>query len=169
VIGSGEGASLAYRKSILGQLADVSGLKLRRRRSTYDGAQNIDELADAAKTLEILAEGTLKIAKDFRLLMSGPRHGLNEIEWPMLIKGSTFFKGKNNPTIPETVMQGCFLILGQATVVQQCHLHGELNLNVFEGAAGFALQEAVQTAVRTLRAWNDHGLADVYALQRGAQ
>lgn len=161
VFGSGEGTSSVYQKLVLGELAALSKLKIRRRRSFYDASQNIDDLGELGKFLQLTAEGTIKIAQDLRLLMSGPEFGFNEIEFPKIIQGSSFFKDKNNPTILETTIQGCFLVISRCKVVELAQTQGELHLNTFEGAAGFALQEALLTLARALRCWNDYGLGEI--------
>lgn len=158
VIGSGEGASPYYRQHIVPALARVTGLAIVQRSNLYDAAQNCDDVASVASELELLARGLIKIAKDLRLLASGPEHGLGEIQLPKVISGSTFFSEKNNPTIPETLIQGAFLILGRTQVAREALAHAELNLNVFEFAGDFALYEAIEVLTRSLVALNSHCL-----------
>lgn len=161
VIGSGEGATDNYRALVLEILKEESGLPFTRRASLYDAAQNADDIGQLVHDLSLLAEGMIKIAKDLRLLASGPKHGFGDIVLPKVIPGSSFFKNKSNPTIPETVLQACFLVLGKLRTSQAAIEHAELNLNVFEYCAGFATYEALEILANALVAWNQHCLTQI--------
>jgi aspartate ammonia-lyase len=143
VIGSGVGAPKGYRDNILSELCEVSGMELSHRENLYDAAQNIDDLARVSSELRILASCLMKLAKDLRLLSSGPEAGFAEIQLPAVQAGSSFFPGKVNPVLPETMIQCCFQVMSCDSVVQAALEHGELGLNVFEGAAGANILEAV--------------------------
>lgn len=142
VIGSGVGAPKVYRDTVLTKLCEVSGIGLSHRENLYDAAQNIDDLARVSSELRIIASCLIKLAKDLRLLSSGPEAGFAEIKLPALQAGSSFFPGKVNPVIPETLIQCCFQVIGCDSVVQAALEHGELGLNVFEGAAGANILDA---------------------------
>ncbi|MDQ7862618.1 lyase family protein [Peribacillus frigoritolerans] len=143
VIGSGVGASDSYRDVIVRKLSEASGLLLHHRENLFDAAQNMDDLADVSSELKQLASCLIKFAKDLRLLSSGPEAGFGEIVLPAVQAGSSFFPGKINPVIPETLIQCCFQVLGCDRVVQAALEHGELDLNVFEGAAGVNILDAM--------------------------
>ncbi|MGZ9819560.1 lyase family protein [Peribacillus simplex] len=143
VIGSGIGASDSYRDVIVMKLCEASGLLLHHRENLFDAAQNMDDLADVSSELKQLASCLIKFAKDLRLLSSGPEAGFGEIVLPAVQAGSSFFPGKINPVIPETLIQCCFQVLGSDRVVQAALEHGELDLNVFEGAAGVNILDAM--------------------------
>ncbi|MFJ7684289.1 lyase family protein [Peribacillus butanolivorans] len=135
VIGSGVGAPEKYKEVVIEKLREVSKQNIILRDNLFDAAQNIDDLAHASKQLSLFATSLIKVAKDLRLLSSGPEAGFSEIRLPSVQAGSSFFPGKVNPVIPETMIQSCFQILGCDRVVQAALEHGELDLNVFEGSA----------------------------------
>jgi aspartate ammonia-lyase len=143
VIGCGTGASEAYRGIVLDLLKDVSGLSLRHRENLFDAAQNMDDIAKVSSELHLLASCLIKLAKDLRLLSSGPEAGFSEIRLPSVQAGSSFFPGKVNPVIPETLIQCGFQVIACDRAVQGALEHGELNLNVFEGAAGANVLDAM--------------------------
>ena len=149
-IGSGSGASAIYRRMIVKRLNEVSGHKFTLRRNLYDAAQNIDDLAAVSAQLAMLAEVLIKIAQDLRLLASGPKGGLGEIILPAVQEGSSFFPGKINPVVPETMLQSCFQVLGCDRATRLALERGELNLNVFEGAAAANLFDAIDMMQRSL-------------------
>jgi aspartate ammonia-lyase len=163
VIGSGDGAPQAYRQAVPAILAELSGRDLRLRPDLYDAAQNIDDLAATSSQLALLAEVLMKIAQDLRLLSSGPQGGLGEIILPATQAGSSFFGGKINPVIPETLLQCCFQVLGCDRAVHAALERGELNLNVFESAAGINLLEAMQMLGRALQSFVERCVKGIIA------
>lgn len=163
VIGSSEGASVIYRMQVIKELKAEAALDLKLRTSLYDAAQNADDIGELMHALALLAEVSIKIGKDLRLLHSGPKHGLNEIQLPQIISGSSFFKNKNNPTIPETFLQGCFLTLGRCRSAGLTLEHAELNLNVFEAAGGFCIYEALELLTHSFHLLNAHCLQSISA------
>jgi aspartate ammonia-lyase len=95
-----------------------------------------------------------KIANDIRMLASGPRCGLNEINLPQMQPGSSIMPGKVNPVIPEVVNQVGFLVIGLDLTVTLAASAGQLQLNVMEPVITFALFTSISTmenAVTSLR------------------
>ncbi len=150
VIGSGEGAPPTYRRRIIKRLNETAGPGLVLREDLYDAAQNIDDLAAVAAQLGLLAEVLIKIAQDLRLLGSGPKAGFGEIVLPAVQEGSSFFKGKINPVIPETLIQCGFQVLGCERAARLALERGELNLNVFESAAVVNIFDAIEMLQRSI-------------------
>jgi aspartate ammonia-lyase len=122
------------------------------RANLYDAAQNSDDLAAVSAQLAILAEVLIKIAQDIRILASGPSGGFGEIILPTVQEGSSFYPGKINPVIPETMLHCCFQVLGRERATRLALERGELNLNVFEGGAAaniFDAMDMMRRAVET--------------------
>lgn len=163
VIGSGVGASKGYRVHVLDALNEVTGLSLRHRDDLYDAAQNMDDLAAVSSELQLLSSMLIKIAKDFRLLASGPEAGFGELRLPAVQAGSSFFPGKINPVIPETLIQCCFQVIGLDRSVQASLEHGELNLNVWEGLAGFNVMDAMSMLHRAVTLFTDKCVVGIEA------
>jgi aspartate ammonia-lyase len=95
-----------------------------------------------------------KICNDIRMLASGPRCGLNEINLPQMQPGSSIMPGKVNPVIPEVVNQTSFLVIGLDLTVTLAASAGQLQLNVMEPVITFALFTSIFTmenAVNSLR------------------
>jgi aspartate ammonia-lyase len=149
-IGSGSGASPIYRRVIVKRLNEICGQKLTLRRNLYDAAQNLDDLAAVSAQLAMLAEVLIKIAQDLRILASGPDGGFGEIILPAVQEGSSIFPGKINPAIPETMVQCCFQVLGCERATRLALERGELNLNVFEGAAATNVFDAIAMMQRSV-------------------
>lgn len=163
VIGSGEGAPLTYQALVVPFLAELTELPLKKRDNCFDSAQNCDHLGSLSSCLSQIASSWIKIAKDLRLMASGPLTGLNEISLPQAIPGSSFFKDKTNPTVPETVLQACFLVLGNHRTVQATQEHGELFLNIFEPCAALKVIESLDFLASSFQKFNEFCLKGLVA------
>ena len=104
--------------------------------------------------MKSLAIKLSKVCNDLRLLSSGPRCGLREINLPAKQPGSSIMPGKVNPVIPEVVNMVCFRVIGSDLTVTMAAEAGQLQLNVFEpviAACIFEAQTMFINAARTLR------------------
>ena len=148
VIGTGTGANVAYREHILQALCEVFDYDFTYRDDKNDSSQYPDDIAALSSAIRRTSEILAKFAKDLRFLSSGPETGLGEITLPHVQAGSTFFPGKSNPIIPETVIQCSMLVAGNDSIVQQCVGMGEIHLNIWEPMMGFLLLENINMLVR---------------------
>jgi aspartate ammonia-lyase len=95
-----------------------------------------------------------KICNDLRLLSSGPRAGLNEINLPRMQPGSSIMPGKVNPVIPEVVNQIAFKVIGNDLTVTMAAEAGQLQLNVMEPVIAQSIFESIdmlKNGVATLK------------------
>ena len=143
------------------RLNEVAGQKFTLRPNLYDAAQNMDDLAAVSAQLAMLAEVLIKIAQDLRILASGPNGGFGEIILPTVQEGSSIFPGKVNPVIPETMIQCCFQVLGCERVARLALERGELNLNVFEGAAAANIFDAIEMMERSVALFSDRCVSGI--------
>ena len=107
-----------------------------------------------SSALKRMAVKLSKICNDLRLLSSGPRAGLNEINLPPMQPGSSIMPGKVNPVIPEVVNQVCFKVIGNDLTVTFAAEAGQLQLNVMEPVICQAIMESIvflERALDTLR------------------
>ncbi len=162
-IGSGSGASAPYRRAIVKRLNEIAEQKFTLRPNLYDAAQNMDDLGAVSAQLAMLAEVLIKIAQDLRLLASGPNGGFGEIILPAVQEGSSIFPGKINPVIPETMIQCCFQVLGCERVARLALERGELNLNVFEGAAAVNVFDAIEMMERSVALFSERCVSGITA------
>jgi aspartate ammonia-lyase len=150
VIGDGQGAPPAYRERVVPALEALVGRPLRAHPHAADALQNGDDLAAVAAQLGLLARALLKVAQDLRLLASGPRGGMGELRLPHVQAGSSFFAGKSNPVVPESVMQCAFQVLGCERAVQEAHARAELHLQVFDAVALVNVLDALEMLAAVL-------------------
>ena len=119
----------------------------------FDATQNLDCFVHTSSTLRICAVNLSKICNDLRLLSSGPKAGLGEINLPPRQNGSSIMPGKINPVIPEVVSQVAFNIIGNDVTVTMAAEAGQMELNAFEPVIFYKIFESIDTlkgAVETL-------------------
>lgn len=145
IVGRPQDAPEGYRRQILPSLREVSGdPTYRLAPNLFDAAQNPDGMVAVSSGLELLARTLIKIAKDLRLLSSGPEAGLGEIRLPAVQPGSSIMPGKVNPVIPEFVIQCCFQVVGNHAACAGALDHGELDLNIWESVLLFNVLDSMR-------------------------
>jgi len=129
-VGTGLNADPRYIDSVVKYLAEFSGLPIKSAEDLVDATQNTDSYCEISAALKVCMMNLSKIANDLRMMASGPRCGLNELNLPPRQPGSSIMPGKVNPSIPEMVNQVCFQVLGNDVTVMTSADAGQLELNV---------------------------------------
>jgi aspartate ammonia-lyase len=129
-VGTGVTVEPQYPALMVGFLNDMTGLGLREGADRVQLMQSMGDVAGLSAALRVLAIDISKIASDLRLMVMGPRTGIDEIRLPAVQPGSSIMPGKINPSIPEMVNQVCFQVMGCDTTVAIAAEHGQLELNV---------------------------------------
>ena len=129
-VGTGLNAHPEFAARVVAELRALSGHLFRRADNPFEAMQNRDACVELSGALKTIAVGLMKIANDLRLLTSGPRTGLNEIELPATQPGSSIMPGKVNPVIPEAVNMVAARIIGNDAAITIAGLNGNLDLNV---------------------------------------
>ncbi len=130
-VGTGVTVEAPYPALMNTHLKAISGIAtLRIGADRIQLMQSMGDVAAFSASLRGLALDLSKIASDLRLMVSGPRTGLDEIVLPAVQPGSSIMPGKINPSIPEMVNQVCFQVIGCDTTVAISAEHGQLELNV---------------------------------------
>lgn len=130
-VGTGVTVEPEYPGLMVKHLHAISGiLTLREGKDRIQLMQSMGDVAAFSGALRGLAIDLSKIASDLRLMVSGPRTGLDEIVLPAVQPGSSIMPGKINPSIPEMVNQVCFQVIGCDTTITMASEHGQLELNV---------------------------------------
>ena len=152
-IGTSINAPLSYVKNIIPTLKTVVNLDLKQARDLIDATQNIDCFVAVSGILKTCAVNLSKMCNDLRLLSSGPKTGIGEINLPAKQNGSSIMPGKINPVIPEVVSQVAFNVIGNDLTITMAAEAGQLELNAFEPILFYNLFESLETlshAISTL-------------------
>lgn len=110
-----------------------------------DSTQNLDSFVAVSGAVKTCAVTLSKIANDLRLMSSGPRAGLGEINLPAMQNGSSIMPGKVNPVIPEVVNQVSFNVIGNDVTITMAAEAGQLELNAFEPIIFYNLFQSIDT------------------------
>src|SRR5919199_404884 len=129
-VGTGVTVEPEYPELVVKHLRQMTRLDLRAGKDRIQLMQSMGDAAAFSSTLKVLALDLSKIVSDLRLMVMGPRTGIDEIRLPAVQPGSSIMPGKINPSIPEMVNQVCFQVMGCDTTVAIASEHGQLELNV---------------------------------------
>jgi aspartate ammonia-lyase len=143
-IGTGLNAQPRYRERVVHHLNKVSGRNFALAHDLIEATHDTGSLVMYSSALKQLAVKLSKICNDLRLLSSGPRAGLNEINLPAMQPGSSIMPGKVNPVIPEVVNQIAFKVIGNDLSVTLAAEAGQLELNVMEPVMVECIFESIE-------------------------
>ena len=141
-IGTGLNAPEGYAKRCAEHLAKITGKPIRLAVDLVEATQDTQPFVLFSSALKSLAIKLSKICNDLRLLSSGPRAGLGEINLPPMQPGSSIMPGKVNPVIPEVVNQVCFKAIANDLAVTLAAEAGQLQLNVMEPVIAYCILES---------------------------
>jgi aspartate ammonia-lyase len=152
-VGTGMNAEERYIDLVVAEIARESGFPVYRARDMVETMQNMDPFVALSSSLKGFAINLTRIANDLRLLSSGPRTGLNEINLPPLQPGSSIMPGKVNPVMAEVTDMVAFQVIGADTAITLAAQAGQLELNVMMPVIAFNLLFAMEILKNTV-----HGL-----------
>ncbi len=153
-IGTGINADPGYARIVVKYLRQITGLEVKTAKNLVEATQDTGAFVMYSSALKRLALKLSKISNDLRLLSSGPRAGLNEINLPAMQPGSSIMPGKVNPVIPEVVNQIAFKVIGNDLTVSLAGEAGQLELNVMEPVivqSIFESLEMLKNGMKTFR------------------
>jgi aspartate ammonia-lyase len=154
-IGTGLNAPAGYAEAARRHLAAITGLPVVTAANLVEATQDCGAFVHLSGVLKRIAVKLSKSCNDLRLLSSGPRAGLNEINLPPVQAGSSIMPGKVNPVIPEVVNQVAFEVIGNDVTITMAAEAGQLQLNAFEPIIVHSLHKSIshlEAACRTLTA-----------------
>lgn len=153
-IGTGLNAPANFPKICAEKLAKITGEDFVPATNLVEATPDTGSYVIYSSALKRMAVKLSKICNDLRLLSSGPRAGLNEINLPPMQPGSSIMPGKVNPVIPEVVNQVCYKVIGNDLTVTFAAEAGQLQLNVMEPVLCQSIIESIvfmERALDTLR------------------
>lgn len=153
-IGTGICAEPNYAEICTKHLAEITGLPLFKAHNMIAVTNDTSAFVMNSSTQKRLAVKLSKICNDLRLMSSGPRTGLHEINLPARQPGSSIMPGKVNPVIPEVVNQVCFRVIGNDLTITAAAEAAQLELNVMEPVIVHCMFESIEmmiNAMNTLR------------------
>ena len=129
-VGTGLNTTLSYRKQVVQNLRRITGFPVRSGQNLFELMQSDADLAGLSGALRIYALSLIQVSNDLRLLSSGPKTGLAEIQLPVRQPGSSIMPGKVNPVMPEVAAQVGFQVVGNDLAISMAVQAGQLELDV---------------------------------------
>jgi aspartate ammonia-lyase len=142
-IGTRLNAPAGYVDAVCEHLRAITGRPLTTSVNLIEATQDTGAFVHVSGVLKRIAIKLSKICNDLRLLSSGPRAGLSEINLPAVQAGSSIMPGKVNPVIPEVVTQVCYAVIGNDLTITMAAEAGQLQLNAFEPIIARSLFDSV--------------------------
>ncbi len=143
-IGTGINTYIEYKERAIAYLREISILDVILDSNLIAATQDTGSFVTYSSVLKRLAIKLSRICNDLRLLSSGPRAGINEINLPKMQPGSSIMPGKVNPVIPEVVNQIAYKVIGNDLTVTMASEAGQLELNVMEPVIAQSLFESIE-------------------------
>ncbi len=153
-IGTGLNAVPGFADLCTRKMSEFCGDELTKASDLVEATPDTGAYVSYSAALKRLAIKLSKICNDLRLMASGPRCGLHEINLPPMAPGSSIMPGKVNPVIPEVTNQVCYKVIGNDTTVAFAAEAGQLQLNVMEPVIAESILESVtwlRNVIDTLR------------------
>ncbi len=136
-VGTGINSHPQYAEQVAAEIAGVTGLPFVSAPNKFEALAAHDAQVELAGVLNTIAVSLMKIANDVRMLGSGPRAGLGELQLPANEPGSSIMPGKVNPTQSEALTMVCAQVMGNAVSVSIGGATGHFDLNVFKPVIAF--------------------------------
>jgi len=162
-VGTGLNAEPEYIKEVIKQLCEISGLPVKGAEDLVDGTQNCDSYLEVSALLKVCMTSMSKICNDLRLMASGPRCGLFELNLPPRQPGSSIMPGKVNPVMAEVINQIAFQVIGNDVTVTMGVEAGQFELNVMEPVFVFNVIQSLTIMTNGFRVFTKYLLKDLTA------
>jgi len=164
-VGTGLNSHPEFAGKVMGHLWNRTGVAFREARNHFEAQGAKDGLVEASGQMRSIAVSLFKIANDIRLLASGPRCGIGEIQLPATQPGSSIMPGKVNPVMCESVVQVCAQVFGNDTTVCWGGANGQLELNVMMPVMAHNVLESIRLLSNVARAFQDKCISGIIANQ----
>jgi len=165
-IGTCLNADPQYISFVIENLKEMSSFDITIAEDLVDATQNMDIFVEVSSAIKAWAVVISKISNDLRLMGSGPRCGLQEINLPEVQPGSSIMPGKVNPVIPEAVNQVAFQVIGNDLTINLAAEAGQLELNVMEPVLAFNLMQTFDIMTNAQNMFVERCINDISANEK---
>ncbi len=160
-VGTGLNARKGFDKMIAREIAGFTGLPFKTAENKFEALAAHDAIVECSGALNVLAASVMKIANDIRLLGSGPRSGLGELNLPENEPGSSIMPGKVNPTQCEALTMVAAQVIGNHTTVTVAGASGHMELNVFKPVMIYNLLQSIRILADGMVSFTDNCVAGI--------
>jgi fumarate hydratase class II len=158
-VGTGLNATKEYEEKFINELNKVTGQAFTINPNHFHALASKDAVVFTSGALKALAANCMKMANDIRLLASGPRSGLGEINIPSNEPGSSIMPGKINPTQCEALTMVAVQVMGNDSTIGVAASQGNFELNVFMPVMAYNLLQSIGLLTDCLDSFTKNCLA----------
>ena len=162
-VGTGLNAQKGFDIKFAAEVANITKLPFITAENKFEALAAHDALVEASGALNTIAVSLMKIANDIRLLGSGPRCGLGELQLPENEPGSSIMPGKVNPTQSEALTMVCAQVMGNHTTISIAGSNGHFELNVFKPVMIYNLLQSIRLLADGARSFTDNCVVGIQA------
>lgn len=160
-VGTGINSGPGYRETVIERLSSITGFDLRGTRDLVEITQNPTAVLTLSGALRGLAVDLVKISNDLRLMSSGPRTGLGEINLPPVQPGSSIMPGKVNPVIAEMLNMVAFEVIGNDHTITMAAQASQLELNVMMPIMAYNILWSTEILKNGIKVFTDKCISGV--------
>ena len=142
-VGTGLNTKKGFDRLVANEISKINKIKFKPASNKFQALASHDSLVELSGVLNVIATDLFKIANDIRLLASGPRSGLGELNLPENEPGSSIMPGKVNPTQSEALTMACLQVMGSHNVISMAGTQGHFELNAFKPVIGFNIINSI--------------------------
>jgi len=169
-VGTGINAHPRFAAQVCKRLEKATGIKVRETSNHFHAQATLDAVVSAHGHLKTVAVSLWKIGGDIRLMGSGPRAGIGELNLPEVQPGSSIMPGKVNPVIIESLTMACARVIGNDATVTLCGQSGSyFELNVMMPLAAVASLESIELLARSAANFAGRCVDGIEATARGPE
>ena len=161
--GTGLNAHQEYRARMVKQLSAQTGFDFRMAEDYFEAMQSLRPMVELSNAVRNCAQDLSRISNDVRLLGSGPKTGLFELNLPAVQPGSSIMPGKVNPVMFEMMNMVCFQVIGCDTTVLMAAQAGQLELNVMMPVVAFNLLHEIEILANAMNVYVSFGVEGITA------
>ncbi|MBI9070570.1 MAG: class II fumarate hydratase [Melioribacteraceae bacterium] len=144
-------------------ISEISGQKFVTAPNKFEALAAHDAIVETSGVMKTLACSLMKIANDIRLLGSGPRCGIGELNLPANEPGSSIMPGKVNPTQAEAMTMVCSQVIGNDTAINVGGATGHFELNVFKPVMIYNLLQSIRLLADASESFTDNCVVGIEA------
>jgi len=150
--GTGMNTHPEYRARVVQLISELIDCPLEPAPHLMAAMQSMAPFVSVSGALRNLAQDLVKISHDLRLMDSGPKTGLKEIQLPPVQPGSSIMPGKYNPVMAEMTSMVCFQVMGYDSAIALAAQAGQLELNVMMPLIAYNLIHSIEILGNTIKA-----------------
>ncbi|WP_193183117.1 class II fumarate hydratase [Nisaea sediminum] len=162
-VGTGLNAAPGFADAFVEQVREITGIPFTSAVNKFEALAAHDALVEMSGCLNVLAASCMKIANDIRMLGSGPRSGLGELQLPANEPGSSIMPGKVNPTQSESLTQVAAQVIGNHVTITTAGATGHFELNVFKPVMIYNLLQSIRLLADGTRSFSDNCVRGIEA------